>query len=272
MNNTQRIIKYLAIAFAMFLIFTIIVSIMKGISSLNSVFSDDEIKDEMHNLDINNNISTLDIDVSNVDIIIRKGDKLNAETDNKNIKIYEQNNKLSIYQKKNNWLKTDNDALIIYVPNDLVFDNVSIEAGAGKIEIDKLTAKILHFELGAGKVNLNEITALNKAEIEGGAGAITLLNSNLNNLEFDMGIGKADINAFISGKSQIEAGVGEILLKLNGTESDYLINATKVIGNIMINNINVAKNSSYGTGSNIINIEGGVGAIKINFNEISEGR
>ena len=54
--------------------------------------------------------------------------------------------------------------LILYVPDDMIFDKVKLEAGAGKIEIESLKSNDLTLELGAGKVTINELIVLNKSK------------------------------------------------------------------------------------------------------------
>ena len=88
MTKTQKIIKYLALAFAFSIIFSIISSIMYGLLSVSNIFDkDDYVTENMEELKINENTSFLDIEVSSVNIIIKQGEKLKAETNNKYINI-----------------------------------------------------------------------------------------------------------------------------------------------------------------------------------------
>ena len=68
MNTTQKIIKYLAIAFAVFLIVTIISAILTGLYALSNVLglrNDNETIGEMKTIEIEESqITTLDIDVA----------------------------------------------------------------------------------------------------------------------------------------------------------------------------------------------------------------
>ena len=108
MIKTQRIIKYLAIGLAIFLAINIIFAIMFGIISLGMIFTNDnpDIGTKLESLNITNNANTLDIEVKSVNVIIKNGSTLKAETDNKYIKLKQNNNKLSIIETKNNYFKT----------------------------------------------------------------------------------------------------------------------------------------------------------------------
>ena len=57
MINIQKVIKYLAIVFAVFIIFSIFSGIMIGINGLSTIFDDNEITlEKLNNLNINDNV------------------------------------------------------------------------------------------------------------------------------------------------------------------------------------------------------------------------
>lgn len=265
MSETQRIIKYLAMAFACFLVFSIVSGIMSFFVAFGNIFNDNEVTEKLEGLDIKDNVSILDIELHDVNLTIKIGDTLKAETNNKYIDVKQTDNKLFINQTKNNWFNNDTDELIIYVPTNLFFDGVSIETGAGKIKIDKLSSKKLDLEVGAGKVDINNLAVSEKAKIEGGAGTMNITNSRLNNLNLDMGVGKLSLTSIVTGESKIDAGVGSVDLKLIGTSEEYKINLDKGLGSTVVDGNNMADNSSYGSGGNIIDLSGGIGSIKVDF-------
>ncbi len=270
MTNIQRIIKYVAMAFAIFLIFSILSGIMYGIMSVSNIFGNNEnTNKDLEDLNITSDTLVLDIEVSSVDIVIKQGNEFKAETNNKYIKTRQNGNKLYITEKSHSWFsKRDSSDLIVYVPSDYILDGVSIENGAGKIDIDSLSCKKLYMDLGAGKVNINNILVLNKAEIDGGAGEIIVENGSLNNLDLDMGLGKISLTSEITGESEIDAGVGEVDLNLVGTIYNYKIKLDKGIGSARIDNSDMEDNTYYGNGINTIDIDGGVGSIEIDFLDI----
>lgn len=268
MTNIQKIIKYLAIAFAVFLSFNIITGIMYGVISVTNLFSNNTKNSVFENLNVSNNSLILDIDVNRVNIILKEGNEFKAETNNKYIKTRQKDNKLYITEEKHSWFNRDNSDLIVYIPSNYIFSSISIENGTGKVDIDSLSTKNLYLDLGAGKININNLFVLNEAEIDGGAGEINIENGNINNLDLDMGIGNLSLTSRITGKSEIDAGIGGIDLNLIGTIDEYKIKLDKGIGSVRINKEKIPNSSYYGNGINIININGGVGSIKIDFLDV----
>ncbi len=270
MNGIQKVIKYLAIAFAVFLIFNIIFGIMYGISSIGIFFDNNKsnISENLNDLEINNNTLLLDINVASSNITIKKGDNFIAQTSSKYINCKQDNNKLYIIEKKHNWFNNKNNELIIYVPNDFTFDRVIIDAGAGKVNVEQLSTKELYLSFGAGKVEINNLEVLENTEIEGGSGDLTIDGININNLELNMGIGKISLTSKLTGKNKIDSGIGEMNLSLIGTLEDYEIYLDKGIGKATINGNNVKDDNTYGTGINKLDINGGIGNIEINFKNL----
>lgn len=267
MSRIQKVIKYLAIALAIFLVVSIITSIMYGIFSLTNIFSLES--DNVTNLTevkINNDINSLDIDLSNVNVTIKKGNKFKIEANSDNINYRVVENNLYINQIDDNWFNRKvNSDLIIYVDKNFVFDFVFIENGAGKLEIKDLSTKELELDLGAGRVSIDKLTVLKEASIDGGAGEVNISNSSINNLDLDMGVGKVLLSSILTGNSEIDAGIGEVILNLLDKKDNYKINIDKGIGEIIIDGSKVNDESSYGNGLNTIDISGGIGSININF-------
>lgn len=270
MSSLQKIIKYMATSFALFLAFSIISGIVYGISSLENLFdnNDNEITRKLKDLKINTNASVLNIDVSSANLKIKEGNSLKAETNNKYIKIKQEKNRLSIIEKENHLFSNNkNKELIIYIPSDFVFDYVDITTGASKVNVDKISTEKLDLELGAGKVDINQLIVLDNTEIEGGAGKITIKDGDIHNLDLEMGIGSLSLTSKLTGNSHIDAGVGKINLNLLGTLDDYKISIDKGIGSATLAGNNMNNDTLYGTGNNIIEIDGGIGSINIDFLE-----
>ena len=268
MSGLQKIIKYLAIAFAIFLIFSIISGIMYGFSFIGTLFDDNKssITEKLNDLEINKNTLLLDINVLSSNIVIKKGDAFKAETNNKYINSKQDNNKLYITEKKHNWFNnSDNNELIIYVPDDFVFDGVLIDAGAGKVSIEVLSTKKLYLNLGAGKVDINNLNVSEIAKIDGGAGDLNISAIDIHNLDLNMSIGDLSLIAKLTGDNKIDSGVGKTDLSLIGTLEDYEISLDKGLGKATINGENVEDNNTYGMGINKIDIDFKIGNVNIDF-------
>lgn len=276
MTTVQRIIKYLAIAFAIFLIVTIFTSVLAVINGLAGVLglrNEEKVNisaGEISGMDFENkDIAILEIDIAYANLKIKNGDNLRAETNSNYIECIQDGNKLKIEEKDHKWFSNSNDSeLCVYIPQDLEFEKIEINTGAGEINIEKLVTKKLSFELGAGETRINTLNVSDDADIGGGAGKITIESGVINNLEFDMGIGEANISAKLTGKNKINSGIGSLNINVNGNKEDYEITTSKGFGTIKIDNEEVADDEKIGNGSNSIDIDGGVGNIEMNFRDV----
>lgn len=269
MSNAQKIIKYLAISFAFFLVFNIISGIMHMVMIISNIFNDKddyEIMDKIKDLEVSDEVKLLDVDVVSSNIVIKIGDTFRAETSNKYIQCKQDYNMIYIAERRHNWFNDSSKSkLTIYIPEDMVLDGVSINSGAGIVSIDKLSTRILNLDLGAAKVNINNLNTYDNTKINGGSGKVTIKNSSLNNLDLNIGVGKFTLEAKLLGNSKIDHGVGEVSLNLIGGKDDYQIHADKGLGSITISGNEMKDDLIVGNGTNKIDIDGGIGNIDINF-------
>lgn len=266
MSGAQKGIKYVAICFAIVLIVAIISGIVSAGLSLFKM-SGFITNYKTSSLDSSKYTSLLDVNLKYTDLKIVKGEVLKVDNKNEKVKVKQEDNKIIITDKSSIFSKRENDELIIYVPENLIFDIVNVSTGAGKIIIDGITAKNINFEFGAGKATLSNLKA-NNADIETGAGKIDILNSELNNLDMELGIGEANIVSKITGKSEIECGIGKATINIENSEKDFTLEFDKGIGSITYNGIEVSDNYKIGNGINYLKIDGGIGKIVINTKEI----
>lgn len=259
----QKVIKYLALAFAVyliFIIFTCIISVGRGITG---VF--DKTERKSHTTELKNSNSYLDVNLAASNLKIKNGNEFKVKTNSDTIAITEKDNKIIVKETKKHWnfsKKAPN--VTITIPSNTKFDDVYIETGAGKLDIEEIKAKNLKLKLGAGKINIDNIESDN-SNIETGAGSLTINNGILNNAIIDGGVGKINITAQITGNSKIETGIGSINVNLLSNQNDYKIEFEKGLGSIEYNGKDI-KNSetTVGNGSNFIKVEGGIGSIVVN--------
>lgn len=270
MTSVQKVIKYLAIAFAVFLIISIISGILGALFALSGVLGlkkDNEASiDNMTTTDFKNNyIEILDIDVAYTNLVIKTGDSLKIETNNTNISCKQNNKKLYIEEGRKWFYNYNNEDLIVYIPENLKFEKVEIKAGAGKISIEKIDTKNLSFVLGAGETKIETLNVSDNCNIEGGAGRVDVLSGKINNLDLDMGVGEINLTTNIVGKSDIDAGIGELNINILGNKNDYKIKVDKGIGSIRVDGTEISNGATHGNGENYIDIDGGIGSINIDF-------
>ena len=123
--------------------------------------------------------------------------------------------------------------------------------------------KNLELNLGAGKTEANRIVATERAKIDGGAGYLAVRESELKDLDLDMGVGKVELGAKLLGNCQIDAGVGKLEINLQGVAEEYRVKVEKGLGSITLNGEKLSDGTMRGEGVNLIDIDGGVGAIEI---------
>ncbi len=271
MSDIQRVIKYIAIAFAIYLVVMIIGGLLTFLGSMFLFFGNDKgITKEMNMLTFDNKyeIKELNIDIKAASLIIEESENFAIKTNNSYISLDQNKEILTIKEKSHRWFRDNNESkLIIYLPKSIQFDKFRIDAGAGKIEIDNIISEEINLSLGAGQVIIDNLEATKKSKISGGAGEMIIKNGLLNNLDFDMGVGHVKITSALKGDSDIDAGIGELEINILGPESDYELEVEKGIGRIEVNGKSLNNDSKYGNGINKIEIDGGVGKIDIRYQD-----
>ena len=275
MTTTQKIIKYLAIAFALFLvisIFSIIFGLSrKIISSINSDKKDSKLLEEYTTISNNvNNIESFKIDISNDNIEIKEGEKFEVKTNDPDVKFYHENSKVKIKTDKTfSWHLSNSSrgTIIIYLPNEFNITELELNLGAGKIDIDKIFVETLLMDLGAGTMTAKEINVYEKATINGGAGNINIYSGTINNLNLKLGAGNASIESDLTGSNTLTTGVGKLNLGLSRSKDNYKFDISKGLGNIILNDFDVSEDILIGDGETKIKISGAVGNIIINTAE-----
>lgn len=274
MTTVQKIIKYLAIAFAIFLILNIVSGILGLIFGFSFIFGLHNRGDYIINEEIATTnfeyeyIDTLDIDVDFSNLIIKTGNEFKVEGNNNYINCRQNEGTIHIEEKGHHWFSRNNSGeLVIYIPEKLEFEKAKITTGAGKINIEKIVSKRLSLEIGAGETQIGELQVENKAEIDGGAGKVTISSGTINDLDLDMGVGKVELNAKLTGNAEIDAGIGELDINIFASKDEYKIKASKGIGSINIDGKGITEDTIYGEGENYIELDGGIGNIRMNFKE-----
>lgn len=274
MTTAQKVIKYLATAFAVFLIITIISAILSGgyalLSALGLIHTNKDIVTE--NLKVISKevkvVTTLKIDLAYTNLDIKTGDDFKVETNNSKITFEENNGNVKIKEENRNWLNNNNlsSDLIIYIPEDMIaIDETKIQTGAGKINIEKLNTQSLYLELGAGDVYIENVIATGETKIDGGVGKTELKYCEINNLKANLGMGKFTFSGKLTGKSEIDSGVGAINIDLIDNKNNYKIDVSKGLGNVTLDGQKLETDRVYGIGENYLDIDGGIGEIKIDF-------
>lgn len=264
MNGVQKGIKIFAICLAFVIIINIFSFMMYGLSFFlpNSRTYETKTFQETYQ-----NINRIDLETASSDVIFTTGTEFKVEAQDvlngfsSNVK----NGTLKI-SERNRWFMNakNRGTILITVPETAYLEEIDLDAGAGAFDLTNLKANKFDLDMGAGSLKISN-SKFNETSIDGGAGKIEITNSFLNNLEFQAGVGKVDLSSYITGNSEIECGVGELNLNLLGRQEDYQVRLEKGIGSITVNGVDQKSDTTFGTGENRIQVEGGVGSIHLSF-------
>ena len=268
MTDTQKLIKYIAIALAIALIVAIVSGIAGVLGIFTFIFEGDIVDDEMTSYEVSKSITSLDISISAASFTIKTGDSISVESNLKKLKVSEKSSCLTVEEKTKVGYDATGASLTLYVPEGYTFENVDIKTGAGKISLGELSCKKLTLSLGAGDFDAESLTVTDKCKISGGVGEFTLMEGSIADLELEMGVGDMSVSAKLIGNCELTFGVGKTTLNLLGSEEDYRFIIEKGLGSITLNGEKLsASDSSYGKGDTRIEIEGGIGNINITIGE-----
>jgi len=267
MTTLQKVIKYLAIAFALFLTVTIIGGILYTAGYIFGRFLGETVTEDMNTYSVTSEINSLDIEINAADLYIKEGDTFSVESNLSNLKVEEKGSRLTVKETTKLGGNYNDAVLTVYLPVGTVFDSVNLETGAGRLTIDSLSSKTLDFEFGAGEVSISYLTSELSADIDGGAGRITISGGALNNLDLDMGVGQLNLTAALTGDCRFDLGVGETNITLIGVKDDYTLELERGLGSISVDGMAVSGYGRIGNGTHKVEINGGIGAINVDFLE-----
>lgn len=252
MTNTERIIKYIATAFAALLAVTIIVTILqagliltKGTSGLNGKTTSDTQNfqlNEIKTIDIKNDVSdvkfVVDDDATMITVEAKEvSTKYSCTLNDGTLQI--KNKKASVFSFFNK-----DPRVIIHIPQDMALDKLVLNCGVGDVHINSLKLDIF--------------------KVKGGVGDITVRDCTIEHADFDMGVGDMDMKDSILKNAKIDNGVGDVELSLNGNIEDYDFDIDNGLGEVEINGKS-AKNFKENNGLYKITVDNGVGDVDIDI-------
>lgn len=234
MTEIQKIIKYCALALAIFLIFIIVITIANvgyNILEKTDLINDSNSKLLKNNIVISNNeseIREIDIDIKSSNIILKTAENFKVETNNKDIKYSYEDGKVLIKQNNvNKWYlnKNNNSKLIFYIPSEISLEKINLNNNVGDVKID--------FE-------------------------------KISNLNIDLDVGDIFVKSMLGGKNIIKSNIGDINLELSLKQEDYKFEFDKDIGEVKLNNNKIKRDTITGDRNNNLKIKTNIGDIKIN--------
>lgn len=137
----------------------------------------------------------------------------------------------------------------IWIPKDIKLHIVSLDAGAGDIEIDVMEADEFSCEIGGGRLFVSEKLAAKQIECSVEAGQI-------------------EVSLLSGDEIDLECGAGQITAQLEGNKEDYRLWAECGLGQILFGDDSygsISESITKGSGTKEVNLECGVGQIEIQF-------
>ncbi len=267
MTSAQKGIKFFAIGLAVFIIF-VMVSTVLGFLNMMTIFTDydksggDVLVETIENDKI---ITSLDIDLDKTNLEIKVSDEFKVEKINCDNRSFVQvkGNTLKITDDGHNfWHSGSGRTIIVYLPKESILNEVDIDVGAGKINLEGIRSKKLELEQGAGAVFIKS-SNFDNAKIEGGAGRLEIKDTTMKDMKLEMGLGSVYIQGRILGNSEIESGMGALEMKLAGSQDDYTIYNIDGLGSFKVNG--QEQSGTIGSGPNRLAFDGIFGSVKIDF-------
>ncbi|MBQ8209169.1 MAG: DUF4097 family beta strand repeat protein [Clostridia bacterium] len=274
MKSWQKTIKYLAMAFAVFLIVSIFGGIFASLGAFNIVGSlfdkkTDVLLGELKTYTVSDRVADIEIDVAAAEFTVMQADSFYVESNIENITVKVNNGCLKIddnVESGASLLSADTAVLNVYIPAGYVFGVADIDTGAGRVVINELSANELELDLGAGEAEMKNITVTDKTEISGGTGNVNITDCKFYKPELSLGVGEFSFTGELLGKGSIDMGIGEANIILLGDKNDYTVSVTKGVGEANVDGYRVDNNEVFGNGENRIDISGGIGEVNVEFN------
>ena len=284
MTTFQKIIKYGAIAFGIYLCIIIITAIISvitglvgitwGIEAIQNHVAVDNRGEENQTLIAENSYEFTDIEKWNIDLnicklTIKTGEKLKVETTNVSDKFYcnQIGKELKIKDDKLNTNLFNSELtpeVTIYLPENQEFKEVELDVSINDCEIEKINAKEISIKTGGGKCVIKDLKS-EDLDLETGAGESIVEKAIANKLDLESGIGKTQVTLEVLDVADIDSGVGSLEVNLLGNKENYMIEPSVGLGSLTIDNERAENNKIVGNGNRKIEINAGIGELIVNF-------
>ncbi|MGN0166656.1 MAG: DUF4097 family beta strand repeat-containing protein [Acetatifactor sp.] len=160
--------------------------------------------------------------------------------------------------------------ITLYVPEGCSFAAADIELGAGTLEFDELNASKAELSVGAGQIIVNGIKAV-ELDASIGMGQMHLMDICVENLDAEVGMGELIANGSIGSTAVIECSMGNVEMKIDGSQKDFNYEIEGAMGNIDIGKDSYSGFSQSKTVDNSaekrIEVSGSMGNISLMFTE-----
>lgn len=229
-------------------------------------------KAEIKKLDINIKYGMLTIETHSEDYIAVTTTQADSD-----FKCKKSGNTLKIEDKRREYLggilynEYEGSYVHVFVPEDMFFEEIDIEVGAGDANVETLNCADISIEVGAGTFTGQNIISNKKAKFEVGAGRMDIMELKSKETKLENGVGETIISGTIAGDMTINCGVGSVQLDILGAESDYNYDIDRGIGTIRIGEIEFSgltgRKRIDNNSDTDVKIDCGIGSVQLDFFE-----
>jgi len=232
MNGIQKVIKYCAMAFAIFLtvvIFGAIVSAVLGVTTgivgVNFLMGEEKERIDLsqeYTIEEVNRLGIQSVLVDcNAEITVKPGEKLAivAENVTDEYEIRQANGKFSIVQKTPQikiglWFgnTSEGERVTVSVPQKLLMEQIKVNSGSGKVVLESFQTDDLMVDSGSGRVTINDVRT-KRMNIDSGSGKVSLLRTNAEETGLVIGSGGIAVDDATLGKLRLDSGSGSVALR-----------------------------------------------------------
>ena len=123
--------------------------------------------------------------------------------------------------------------IIVRIPENMYFEEVDMEVGAGIVSIENCKVGELEAAIGAGEVTMEKLE-VSELSAEIGAGQLDVADAVIQNADLDISMGECIFEGTISGDLEADCDMGNLELTLTGKESDHNYKVSCSAGNISV--------------------------------------
>ena len=229
MNGVQKVIKYCAMAFAVFLAVTIfgaivsvVIGVTGGIVGMNFLMEGDKERinlSEEYTLEEARELEITEILVDcNAEIAIVRGDTLSIEAVDvtEDYEIRQSGGKLSIVQNRPEikivfWFDniSEREKVVVTIPAELSTEQVKVLSGSGAVTVEDVETEHLFVDSGSGRVTAENITA-DRMYLDSGSGRVTIVGAEVRETEINSGSGGIKAGESKLGELLLNSGSGTV--------------------------------------------------------------
>ncbi len=154
---------------------------------------------------------------------------------------------------------------IVY-PKDSSFEAVELNADAGDIGINSLTAKRVTLEVDAGNVSIRKLNT-DYLKIDADMGDVAARSVKTNGIDISMDMGAVDLEGALGGKTKITCNMGDCSLTTGLPKNSYSVNSNVDLGSCTIDGQEAGSsyiNTNEGA-KNYLNLNCDAGDLDIRF-------